>query len=100
MVMQRPAKPSMPVRFRPTPFFLIPGRRLPSSRTLVSEETTGLPQGAVASANLYSLVETAKANGVEPNSYLALLFAQLPHAATIGDVEALLPWNVKQNICR
>jgi transposase len=52
-------------------------------------------KGAVASANLYSLVETAKANGVEPHAYLSLLFAQLPHAKTVEDFEALLPWNVK-----
>lgn len=37
-------------------------------------------KGAIASANLYSIVETAKANGFEPHAYLSLLFAQLPHA--------------------
>jgi transposase len=37
-------------------------------------------KGAIASANLFSLVETAKANGVEPHAYLSLLFAQLPYA--------------------
>jgi hypothetical protein len=31
-------------------------------------------KGAVASADLYSLVESAKANGVEPHAYLSLLF--------------------------
>jgi transposase len=51
--------------------------------------------GARASANLYSLVETAKANHVEPHAYLSLLFAQLPHAKTVEDFEKLLPWNVK-----
>lgn len=51
--------------------------------------------GAVASANLYSLVESAKANGVEPHAYLSLLFAQLPYAQTVEDFETLLPWNVK-----
>jgi transposase len=51
--------------------------------------------GARASANLYSLVETAKANNVEPHAYLSLLFAQLPHAKTVEDFERLLPWNVK-----
>lgn len=50
-------------------------------------------KGAVASANLYSLVETAKANDVEPHAYLSLLFARLPHARTVEDFEALLPWN-------
>lgn len=52
-------------------------------------------KGAVASANLYSLVETAKANGVEPQAYLSLLFARLPDAKTVEDFEALLPWKVK-----
>jgi transposase len=48
----------------------------------------------MASANLYSLVETAKANGIEPHAYLSRVFERLPHAKTVEDVEALLPWNV------
>lgn len=51
--------------------------------------------GAVASANLYSLVETAKANGLEPFAYLSRLYAALPTASTLDDFEALLPWHVK-----
>lgn len=50
--------------------------------------------GANASANLYSLVETAKANGIEPYLYLVALFTQLPLAHTADDYEALLPWNI------
>jgi transposase len=50
-------------------------------------------KGAVASANLYSLVETCKANGIEPHAYLSHLFARLPHVNTLADYEALLPWN-------
>ena len=52
------------------------------------------PAGADASARLYSLIETAKANGVEPYTYLRHVFAELPKANTVDDVEALLPWNV------
>lgn len=52
-------------------------------------------KGALASANLYSLVETSKANGVEPHAYLTHLFTKLPYAKTVEDFEALLPWNVK-----
>ncbi len=48
--------------------------------------------GARASANLYSLIETAKANGLEPYAYLRRLFTALPAAATVEDIEALLPW--------
>ena len=47
--------------------------------------------GANASANLYSLIETAKANGIEPYAYLKMLFTELPKARTVEDVEALLP---------
>jgi transposase len=50
--------------------------------------------GANASANLYSLIETAKANGVEPYRYLVALFKKLPMAHTADDYEALLPWNI------
>ncbi|SPE34822.1 transposase [Burkholderiales bacterium] len=50
--------------------------------------------GAKASANLYSLIETAKACGVEPYQYLRHVFARLPLARTTDDYEALLPWRV------
>jgi transposase len=39
------------------------------------------------------LVETAKANGVEPHAYLAAVFERLSHAKTVEDFEGLLPWN-------
>ena len=51
-------------------------------------------EGAKASANLYSLVETAKANNIEPSTYLKAIFTLLPQAKTVEDVEALLPWNI------
>ena len=49
--------------------------------------------GAKASAHLYSLVQTARANELEPYAYLRRLFAQLPKAKTVEDFEALLPFN-------
>jgi len=52
------------------------------------------PAGAEASARLYSLVETAKANGLEPYAYLRRVFTNLPQAKTLEDIEALLPWNI------
>jgi transposase len=52
--------------------------------------------GANASANLYSLIETAKANGIEPYHYLVALFKKLPLAETADDYEALLPWRLTQ----
>lgn len=51
-------------------------------------------QGATSSANLYGLIKTAKANEKEPYQYLRYIFAALPKATTVEQVEALLPWNV------
>jgi hypothetical protein len=48
--------------------------------------------GAHASANFYSLIETCKANGVDPYAYLVRLLRNLPAARTADDYEALLPW--------
>ena len=47
--------------------------------------------GAEASAILYSLIETAKANRREPYWYLRELFGELPHARTPADYVSLLP---------
>lgn len=51
--------------------------------------------GAHASANLYSIIETAKLNNLEPYAYLKQVFSLLPQAKTLDDVDALLPWNIK-----
>jgi transposase len=48
-------------------------------------------RGVNASANLYSLIETAKANGLEPYAYLRRVFAELPKADSVEAIEALLP---------
>jgi len=50
--------------------------------------------GATASANLYSLVQTAKLNELNPYAYLKHVFKELPNAQTIEAIEALLPWEV------
>ena len=55
---------------------------------------SGTPKGAEASALLYSLIETAKANGCEPYSYLRHIFDQLPLVNSLAGYEALLPWNI------
>jgi hypothetical protein len=48
--------------------------------------------GADASAVLYSIIETAKANGLIPFNYVMHLLTQLSQPD--HDVEKLLPWNV------
>jgi len=54
-------------------------------------------RGVKSLANLYSLIETAKANDLEPFVYLCHLFTKLPIAATLEDYEKLLPWNVDRD---
>ena len=51
-------------------------------------------KGAEASAALYSIIETAKAHQLEPFDYLSNVFARLPNAQSLDDIEALLPWKV------
>ena len=56
----------------------------------------GSPAGADASACVYSLVETAKANGLEPYAYLNTLLTILPGSnfRTNPDLlEQLMPWH-------
>ena len=58
---------------------------------------SGHPAGARASAVFYSLIETAKANGLEPYQYLRTLFEQLPKAKSTKDYQALLPQHINLN---
>jgi transposase len=60
-------------------------------RNWLFSDTVG---GATASANLYSLLETCKANSVDTYTYLVALFKALPNAKTVDDYEALLPWRL------
>ena len=53
-------------------------------------------KGAKAGANLFSLIESAKANGLNPFDYLKRVFEQLPHCQSLEDFEALLPFRDKQ----
>ena len=53
------------------------------------------PNGARASAMYYSLIESAKANGLEPFDYLSHILKELPYADTVEKLEQLLPWAVK-----
>lgn len=52
------------------------------------------PAGAHASARLYSLIQTAKVNRLEPHAYLRRVFRDLPKATSVEEVERLLPWNL------
>ena len=56
------------------------------------------PKGARASAVCFSLIETAKANGLEPYAYIRHVLRHIATADTVEKLEALLPWNVKGQI--
>jgi hypothetical protein len=60
------------------------------------------PKGATAtaSAQIYNLVETAKVNGQEPYTWQRHVLERLPHASTVEDYEALLPWNCSPEMPR
>ncbi len=53
------------------------------------------PRGAQASAITYSIIETAKENGLNPRAYLQYLLEELPnHDLTdLATWEALMPWS-------
>jgi len=53
------------------------------------------PQGAHASATCYSLIETAKANDLEPSAYIRHVLERIANADTLEKLERLLPWNVE-----
>ena len=55
------------------------------------------PRGAKASAMLYSIIETAKENGLNPYEYLTYIFRNAPNwdiRSNIDNLERLLPWFV------
>ena len=56
---------------------------------------SGSPDGAASSCGMYTLIETAKQNNLNPMEYLPLLFEKAPLAKTTADWKALLPWNIK-----
>lgn len=59
---------------------------------------SGSPNGATASATVYTLVETAKANGLNPYKYLNVLLRALPKFSSHGKmdlIDSLMPWDPK-----
>ena len=58
----------------------------------------GSPTGAEASATFFTLIETAKANDLEPYGYLRYLFAQLPLTTDEQGYRQLLPQNIDRDL--
>ena len=52
------------------------------------------PEGAKSSCGMYTLIQTAKQNGLISFNYLTALFERAPYASLPEDWEKLLPWNI------
>ena len=61
---------------------------------------SGSPAGAHASALLFTLIENAKANGLEPYAYLRYLLEKFPYAETREDFRALLPQYIDPEVLK
>ncbi len=55
-------------------------------------------EGAEASAALYSIIETARANNVNTYTYLKHLFTELPRVESTSDLDRLLPWQIDAEV--
>ena len=64
----------------------------------------GSPKGATASAGIYTLVETAKANGLDAMKYIKYILSDMPGSRFLEEPEYLddyLPWEpTVQERCR
>ena len=62
------------------------------------------PDGAQASATVYSVMETAKANGLNPEKYISHLLTVLPERFAHdpkAQIDDLLPWaDELRELCR
>ena len=65
---------------------------------------SGSPKGAAASAGVYTLIETAKANGINPTKYIAYILKDIPGSAFMEYPELLeeyMPWDLLvQKLCK
>ena len=57
------------------------------------------PSGAKASATVFSIIETAKENNLDPYEYLKYVFTKAPNLEESESVDILLPWNVPVDCC-
>jgi hypothetical protein len=73
----------------------VPGAHLApvesSQPRVLSTRLADTARGAQASVTVYSLIETAKANGLEPHDYLRHVLQHIAAADTVEKIEALLP---------
>lgn len=59
---------------------------------------SGSPRGAQASCFMFSLIETAKQNGLNPYGYLNHVFTEAPKISDKEGWKKLLPWNIREDL--
>jgi hypothetical protein len=59
---------------------------------------SGNDEGAEASCRVFTLIESAKLNGVEPYAYLQALLEKLPATIISRNWDSLLPWNLNTGL--
>ena len=55
----------------------------------------GSDSGGLRAAIIYTIAETAKLNGLDPEAYIATVLDRLAHGHPISRLDELLPWNFK-----
>jgi len=55
---------------------------------------SGSPRGAAASCTIYSLIETAKLQGLDPFAYLHYVLERAPHLTSEENWDSILPFNL------
>jgi transposase len=55
----------------------------------------GSDAGGDRAAIIYTVAETAKLNGLDPEAYITAVLDRLAHGHTIDRLDDLLPWNIK-----
>ena len=55
-------------------------------------------EGAEALGIYFTLIQSARAHGIEPERYLTTIFKEIPLCKSIEDYEKLLPWNIKHRL--
>lgn len=58
----------------------------------------GSDRGGERAAAIYTIVETAKINGLDPEAYLATVLDRLAHGHLNTQLEQLLPWNIQPEL--
>ena len=57
----------------------------------------GSDSGGDRAATIYTLVQTAKLNDVNPEAYLRDILAKIAEGHPINKIDALLPWQAKSS---